>query len=592
VNHATGFVSGRIGLVCVAIIAGLAAPGCLWSGLFDLTGLPGSTTIDYLTTSDAILGGEGRLRVTLVDPVLVDTVVSLASSVPSIVAVPETATIPAGSDNVEVAFSGLTVGHAQITVTLDDSSQSTPVSVVGAMVLSSIDADDPVLAGFSAQLSVALGSTAASDVTVSLSSSDPAVLAVPATVVVPKFERFQDVAVTTGATGTATITATLGSSTVMVTVTVVDTVLVDSIYLQSGSWLSVGSPAEVLVFLNTFVKADTIVSLSSSDPGVVAIPASVTVPAGSRLATVTLTPLAAGTATITASLNGGSQSEDVRVIGVPTIEFLSLPPRLQEGEAATLRIYLDFPAPADSVVGLTSTFPQVLAVPESVTIPAGQYYVELALTPLISGSTLITASLGDTSLTYAVSVSSSESPAPIAMVNGPEKMEVGAVSTIRINLSASAQTDTLVTFTNSDPAVVAVPASMTVPAHDTLASVPVQGLAAGTANVEVAVLGETFTVTVQVVESASVLPIWPAYVAVGESDVLYINVDAVVAADRTLTLTNSDPDRVQVPASAVIRAGESSVTVPILGLAATASDATITVTLGDSSESTTVTVVP
>ncbi len=87
--------------------------------------------------------------------------------------------------------------------TLDGSSQSEVVHVLGEARLESIYIDDGgamsledlVLAGSSSPLGVQMNMSVAADTTVSLSSSDPSILAVPATVVVQEFSSFQDVIV-------------------------------------------------------------------------------------------------------------------------------------------------------------------------------------------------------------------------------------------------------------------------------------------------------------------------------------------------------------------------------------------------------------
>jgi hypothetical protein len=149
-----------------------------------------------------------------------------------------------------------------------------------------------------------------------------------------------------------------------------------------------------------------------------------------------------------------------------------------------------------------------------------------------------------------------------------------------------------VTFTSSDPAVLTVPASTTINAGDRFISVPVQGLAAGTANVQVTALGGSFVLPIQVVAAPSVTAVNAGPVNVGRSTVLEIVLDAVVAADTTVTLTNSAPAVLDVPASAVVPAGEQRALVPIAGLAASPPDATVTATLGASSSTATITVLP
>ncbi len=65
-----------------------------------------------------------------------------------------------------------------------------------------------------------------------------------------------------------------------------------------------------------------------------------------------------------------------------------------------------------------------------------------------------------------------------------------------------------------------------------------------------------------------------------------------MAADTTIALTNSDPTRLQVPASVVVPAGQRQVGFAVTGLAASPPAVTITATIGASSQDATITVLP
>jgi len=119
------------------------------------------------------------------------------------------------------------------------------------------------------------------------------------------------------------------------------------------------------------------VALASSNPAVVAVPASVLVPAGSAVATfpVTSAPVAAATAaTVTATFPAGtSVTTTVTAVPSPTPTSLVLTPNTVPGGVDVVAtVTISHPAPAGgSNVSLASTDSSIAAVPASVKVPPG-----------------------------------------------------------------------------------------------------------------------------------------------------------------------------------------------------------------------------
>jgi hypothetical protein len=150
------------------------------------------------------------------------------------------------------------------------------------------------------------------------------------------------------------------------------------------------------------------VTLSSANPAVASVPASVSVGAGSSSASFTITTSAV-TATqvvgLTASLNGTNKTAAVTVTPPPpppppTVASLALnPTSVVRGASSTGTVTLTSPAPtAGLVVTLVSAKPQA-TVPPSVTVPAGQStatFTVLTSSTASKGTVIISASANGT----------------------------------------------------------------------------------------------------------------------------------------------------------------------------------------------------
>lgn len=173
------------------------------------------------------------------------------------------------------------------------------------------------------------------------------------------------------------------------------------------------SPIPLTVTLASPAPSDTFVSITSSDPTSLAIPAGgVTIPTGSASGQVLVDGLAqAAKVTLTATLDTTTLTADVRVVGPAELpQLASLTPTtatLPPGGTATFTVTLDIPTPAAATTTLDVTLapPTAGAVPATVTIPAGQLtatfdYVDGAL---VSGAT-VTVTLGAQSLSSPINL--------------------------------------------------------------------------------------------------------------------------------------------------------------------------------------------
>ncbi|HRA49113.1 MAG TPA: hypothetical protein PK819_13665, partial [Thermomicrobiales bacterium] len=203
-----------------------------------------------------------------------------------------------------------------------------------APVLRSVSTTVAVNGGGTVTAKVTLSARApAGGIVVSLKSNRPSLLTWPATVTVAAGARTASYAVlTTAVTQDVTITTTAKYG----GVTVSDTTLLRAPKLSSVSaptTIKAGASASVSVRLNMVAPpAGMRVALKTSRPSILAIPASVHIPGGYQVATVTVTAVSPNvdvSVTITATMNGISVTDTLTVQKriVPTATRTRIPTR-------------------------------------------------------------------------------------------------------------------------------------------------------------------------------------------------------------------------------------------------------------------------
>ena len=271
------------------------------------------------------------------------------------------------------------------------------VSVIGVT-------DNPVLAGDSTNGHVTINRTApAGGQTVTLQSDQPARAAVPASVVVAAGQTSATFTVdtTAGASVTATLTASIGPGNVNTQLNVVSDPSVKSVALERQCFTGLSSFNSNRVSLDVPAPADTPVALQSSNPLVLTVPPTVSVPSGSSSAlfgVATVAPFSS--VTVTATL-GASQATDSASVSLtspnPAVAGLALAPdSVTAGGSSTATVTLDCEAPAGgAVVNLSSSLAGV-TVPPTVTVLQDQLSATFQVTTVgtASGDATITASRG------------------------------------------------------------------------------------------------------------------------------------------------------------------------------------------------------
>jgi hypothetical protein len=271
------------------------------------------------------------------------TVVNLDSSNPAVIAVTPNVTVPSGASSVAFQATAAAPGEASITATLGLSSRSASVMVVG---VSSLTVDpQTVIAGTSSTATVTLTHPAiAGGLNVSMTSSHPAVAAVPATVAIAEGQSSAVFAVTAVSAGTSDVVAALGTSTKTAGLTVVTPAL--SSVSVSPSTLVIGSGgAGTVTLTHPALAGGHTVSLSTPD-GRLQVPGTVTVPEGESAVTFGVSVVAEsqpGQAVLNAAANGVTKSTTVEVIApAAAVDGADL----AEGNAARWSVFAADGAPA------------------------------------------------------------------------------------------------------------------------------------------------------------------------------------------------------------------------------------------------------
>lgn len=347
--------------------------------------------------------------------------VTLTSSNPAAAPVPATLTIPAGR-----AFGTFNLQLGQVTaptpITLTESINGTSASVsqtVQPPSLKRFSLFSPVTGGSTTSGTIYLnGEAPAGGAVVHLSSSNPALVPLPATVTVaagmPTLSlNFPTNAASTDTPVTLTASWNGGSTSAILTLTATPPQAPASLTLNPTSTTgSNGSTGTVTLASPT--STDTQISLSSGIPAIASVPASVVVPAGSTSATFavsTVTVSTTTTVTIQATAGGVTKSADLTVLPAAGASLSTVtvnPTNVQGGTSATGTITLNAPAPAGgALVSLHSSNTAAATVPSGITIPAGSSSATFTVSTLATTASTpvtISATFGGTTQTATLTV--------------------------------------------------------------------------------------------------------------------------------------------------------------------------------------------
>ena len=391
--------------------------------------------------------------------------------------------------------------------------------------------------------------------------------------------------VSTGTTaGTATITAAapgfIGST------AVVDVSLRAMALTSPGPLVGVGHTLPGTVTLAQPAPAGGVtITLTSGDSSLVSVPSSVFIAEGDQTASFTITGVAIGVTTISASGDGFATAT------LPITSTASALITLGSGAVApgldtSLALSIGIQAPAGGVtIALSSSDPSIASVvTPTVFIPAGLQIP--AANPVIHGVaigiaqiTATTATLAPDTAPVTVTVSTSFAPNPFTVIEGHTE-------DITLTLSSPAPAGGMTFNTSTDNAALAsVPPTARIDAGSTSVLVPVTGVAVGSTVVRASAPGAVNAAATVVVNPAPPINIGDATIGQNLQVTLSGSLGAAApAGNLQVTVTSPDPTRVLLAtsdsavgtASISLQVGAGQTTIPTFYVQALAGIGTVT----------------
>ena len=224
------------------------------------------------------------------------------------------------------------------------------------------------------------------------------------------------------------------------------------------------------------------VSLESQIPSRASVPASVHVAAGQSSASFAINTTAGPSVTvpITAFLPDSGAAADLSLVEEPSVLGLSLARRCYPDVGLSAfganRVTLDVPAPADTAVGLVSSDPTALSVPDSVVVASGAKTAFFGVDTLMATPAVtVTATLNDSTAVDTASIRDSSSPDPVAesLSISPNLIQPGATATGSVTLDCEPVGGPVTVTLTSDNSDASVPASVVVPEDSLSATFPI-----------------------------------------------------------------------------------------------------------------------
>ena len=360
-----------------------------------------------LSSRYVVNGDAPSATVTLPNPAPAGgTVVDLSSSLPNLVSVPASVTVPTGrmtaTFTINTAATPLvtTDTAARITATGVEQNTLTVSPLLGALFVT----PGSILGGAPANGLVVLNANAKTGGAVVMLNSGSGSITVPATVTVPQGANQATFNIGSSAVASATtgtITANLFGASAKASLTLQPALTSFSV---SPTSVPGGAGATLILYLSALAPSGGWpVNLSSSNPSVVSVPSTATVPAGTRYLQVPIatTPQCSSTtATLTASA-GVTVLKASLTVTPPPVSNLSFTSSVKGGNPVTATVSISYPACAQGLsVSLLSANPSVASVPASVTVAGGQKSTTFVITTYhVSTTTTVNISAASNNVT-------------------------------------------------------------------------------------------------------------------------------------------------------------------------------------------------
>ena len=539
--------------------------------------------------------GASTVQTYFVSPTLpVDTQVTISVVDASLVTVPMSVTLPAFTDSLVVGLrAGQNSGSTRMTVSLANGITRTSrlfVTKVLQLGYSGFSSNRVLVGTTGVFVSLNLQGVPSAAVPVQLTSSQPSVASVPNEATFAAGQTFLEVPITVGAAGRTTIQVTAFGET---------RTLGDFVVSGSNGLVGLNCPGQVEVNSNAQcslqflgpLESDTQVTLMNANGAVLRAPMSVTGSAGSANPGFSITGLSIGRSSLSATFGSTTVTTDVNVLaassGQSRITNLYLnADGNAPGSRARLVVVLNQGGDAERTLTLSSSNPGVVTAPMSVAVGPSQTYLEVPITFVAPGFSVLTASLGGDTVEQVVTVTNaSQTYASL----GGGRFEVGVLSQVQFSVPQAPVTDTPLMLTNSAPSVIQFLSTPTLRAGTTQVSFVVRALAPGTAQLNLALMGQYFATSYEVVATPMFTVSAPS-LSVGNGSQISVSYDAQLAADRVITLSQMGTGAYNMATQVVVGTGSSNASISVTGR--TAGDVVVTATQGSTTRTDMATISP
>jgi hypothetical protein len=412
---------------------------------------------------------------------------NLVASIPSVATVPASVVVAEGQTSATFQLNATGLGNTAVTASRTGfTSAQAQVTVVPPPTLTLTPGALTLGVGRTAEITVQSSVAApAGGLVVSLSASAPGIATLPDSVTIPAGATTAKFTVSTSAIGSVTITA---RATDYIAGTVSVNVRPVSLNMPSGALVAPSLTRSIPITLSDPApEGGLVINLVSSNPGVAGVPASLNLAAGQTSANFTLSGVAVGSATVTASANGYLSASLPVTIDAINISFGSSSISVAEEHALTYPVTLSRPAPAGGVVvNLATADPSKATVtPASISIPQGQTSggtVQLSVKGVLRGSTTLSGSAdGLTTATVPVTVLAKPqfvfSRTSLVVGKGLRTYQYEVYLNRNSGASSYSPNEAVtVTLTSSDPTKVTVSPTVTIAANSSSAYFYVTGV--------------------------------------------------------------------------------------------------------------------
>jgi hypothetical protein len=342
------------------------------------------------------------------------------------------------------------------------------------------------------------------------------------------------------------------------------------------------------------------IALTSSNPGALPVPASVTMQGniGWMQFQVQAGQVASPTpVTITATLNGGSASGQFTVMP-PSVKWVSLSPStISGGTSAGGIVMLNGQAPpSGAAVTLSSNSPAVMP-PSTVTVAPGEFSVSFDVpTANVSQSTAATVTASWNGMAVQSSLTVTPGPVPVSLSLLPSTVVGGSAGSVdgTVTIGSAATFDQFLQVTTSHPSITPFLAhSVVVPAGSTRGLIQIStSTVSATTVITISVTGGGVTKSANLTVTPAGTPppaatlssftVNPSSVPGGTSATGTVRLATAAPAGGTaVTLGSNQPGAASVPSSVVVPAGATSATFTVTTFPSQGTTVQLSARLGD-----------